>query len=367
MAWIVIGPGHVYRTRGSTGTHHEQPIVEAIGRMLTGTEDRARIALARTLIGRAQSNLAGRALRDRGHQVTIITADSRPPRGADAYFGLHCDGSVSRSASGASVGYRNSASGEMAREWKRAYARRGWPHGFRGDNYTGALRYNYATRWARDAGIGRAIIVEHGFATNPTEYRWITSSGGLTAAALALVDAVGAVFGHPQDAKEDEGDMSFGVEAAPRGDGSAANGQDAANRWLLAHNAYKASRGWAPSAWSPLEVDDWSGERTVRRILYIAGRWHAALVPDGLQRWNLGHVDAIDRYAERLWRAAHSWKLGDAGGHLTPEVLEAVGAVATLQADIDDVEGDLAAVEADMQSHKALEDAAAARQAQPAP
>lgn len=169
---VVIQRGHCFRREGATGTTGEQEFVDAVGRE------------------------AAALLERHGHRAVLLGADEPVPR-ADVFLALHCDGSVHATAGGASAGYRDAAGRDLAARWKAAYQRRGWPHGFRGDNYTEALRFYYGTRWAARAGIPRAVVVEHGFLTNPSERRFLTSPAGRAVAVLALVDAVGAVLGHP--------------------------------------------------------------------------------------------------------------------------------------------------------------------------
>lgn len=200
MAEVVIQGGHLYRTSGATGGRDEQKIVEAIGRRVTSRAGGVRYALAEALLAKTAA-IAGAMLTQHGHRVHFITADQAWTFGrVDAFIALHCDSSNSRLASGASVGYPSSGGQTLARAWKRAYARNGWSRGFRQDNYTAGLRGYY---YYRRANAGQECVVEHGFTTNPTEYAWLTSTGGQRAACRAIVDAVGDVYGHPQT-PEDE-------------------------------------------------------------------------------------------------------------------------------------------------------------------
>jgi hypothetical protein len=128
--------------------------------------------------------------------VKVATADEAIIGFWDLFIALHCDGSTSSTASGASVGYRYRAGGEAADIWKDRFRVRGWPYGFRDDNYTSALRYYYGTGWAASAGIPAAFILEHGFLTNPTRDRaWLRSETGRRAAALALADTIAVIAG----------------------------------------------------------------------------------------------------------------------------------------------------------------------------
>lgn len=183
---VWVQRGHCFRTRGATGTVNEQSYVNRV------------------------AHAAKRLLDDAGYpgRVTVALADTRIPRGYDLFVALHCDGSYSKRASGASVGYRDDAGRRAARLWKRRYDARGWPYGFRGDNYTNGLRLYYGTRWAADAGVPAAFVLEHGFNTNPTrDWPWLSSDAGRRAAALALADTImiwagGQPIGQHPDAQE---------------------------------------------------------------------------------------------------------------------------------------------------------------------
>lgn len=177
---VWIQRGHCFRTSGSTGTTGEQDYVDAV------------------------ADRAARLLVDRGHRVHVALADTYPVGDWDLFIALHCDGSTSPTASGASVGYRTDAGQRVARLWKARFAARGWPYGFRDDNYTPALAGYYGTGWARAEGIDRAFILEHGFLTNPDRDRaWLRSDEGREAAALALADVV-AIEADDEPIEEDD-------------------------------------------------------------------------------------------------------------------------------------------------------------------
>jgi hypothetical protein len=169
---VWIQRGHCFRRTGSTGTTGEQAYVNDIG------------------------NRAAVLLRTQGHTVKVALADERISGQWDVFVALHCDGSTSKTASGASVGYRVASGRTVASHWKTRYRARGWPYGFRGDNYTPALQSYYGTSWAASAGIKSAFILEHGFLTNPAKDRaWLTTAEGRTAAAMALADTVEVLAG----------------------------------------------------------------------------------------------------------------------------------------------------------------------------
>lgn len=179
MPTLVVQMGHCYRTTGATGTNGEQAFATAVAN--------ACIAL-----------LNGRG----GWTVRKILADesSSSYRG-DAFVAVHCDGSLSSSARGASIGYRTPEGQQLGQAWKRAYAARGWP-GFRQDNYTAALANYYGTGTAVSVGNRRAVIIECGFLTNPEDRALLTGAGGAQRVALAIGDAVG--IPHNQPPQEDD-------------------------------------------------------------------------------------------------------------------------------------------------------------------
>lgn len=168
MPILVVQMGHCYRKTGATGTTGEQAFTSAVGE-----------ACVRLLNGK------------NGWTVRKILADesSTNYRG-DAFVAIHCDGSTSSSARGASIGYRTPEGQAFGQAWKRAYAARGWP-GFRVDNYTTALSQYYGTGTAVAQGNRRAFILEAGFLTNPEDRAILHASGGVERVALAIGDALG--------------------------------------------------------------------------------------------------------------------------------------------------------------------------------
>lgn len=181
MPVLVVQMGHCYRKSGSTGTTGEQ-------------------AYATSVANACVNLLHGR----NGWTVRRILADDNLSdyRGG-AFVAIHCDGSTSASARGASIGYRNAAGRQFGQAWKRAYAARGWKGGFRPDNYTAALAGYYGTGNALSQGNTRAFIAECGFMTNAQDKALLTGPGGPTRVALAIGDALGITV--PQ--KEEDPDM----------------------------------------------------------------------------------------------------------------------------------------------------------------
>jgi hypothetical protein len=169
MPVLVVQKGHCYRTTGATGTNGEQQYATSVAN-----------ACVNLLHGR------------NGWTVRAILADAASSAyDGDAFVAIHCDGSTSASARGASIGYRNAAGQSFGQAWKRAYAARGWTGGFRPDNYTEALHFYYGTGTAISMGNPRAFIAECGFLTNAQDRALLTGPGGPTRVALAIGDALG--------------------------------------------------------------------------------------------------------------------------------------------------------------------------------
>jgi peptidoglycan hydrolase-like protein with peptidoglycan-binding domain len=151
VSLLVLQRGHYPRKTGSTGTS---------GLDADPTEQEFAVKAVRTIAAAAQ---------DAGWQVRTINADVPLNNyGGDAFVAVHCDGSVHRTAKGASVGYRTTQGASFGAAFKAAYYAAGW-RGFRPDNYTAALAGYYGTGKAVAMGNRRAIIVESGFLTNPTD------------------------------------------------------------------------------------------------------------------------------------------------------------------------------------------------------
>lgn len=180
MPTLVVQLGHCYRRTGATGTTGEQEYAAKVG-------------------DACKALLHSRG----GWSVRLILADD--PAGyyaGDAFFAIHCDGSTSADARGASVGYRTPEGQVLAQAWKRAYAARGWP-GFRPDNYTDALRQYYGTGTAVNRGNRRAVILECGFRTNQGDRALLDGPGGPERVALSIGDALGIPTTPPQQQETD--------------------------------------------------------------------------------------------------------------------------------------------------------------------
>jgi hypothetical protein len=194
MPTLVLQRGHVARTTGATGGPGEQQVARRVAAAVAGLMPHA------------------------GWQVRVIDADEPLVRyRGDAFVSLHCDASSNASVGGASVGWRNTRGRELGAKWKAAYRKHGWPFTFRADNYTAALAGYYGHRHAVNQGNLSAVIVEHGFTTNPVERRWIESTAGIQSAALAVVEAVtGSVPGPTVPPTEEVDTMFAGLKQGDR-------------------------------------------------------------------------------------------------------------------------------------------------------
>lgn len=161
MKVLVLQRGHVPRTSGSTGTEGEQDLAHAVA------------AHAREQIERTD------------WEISVIDADEPSHRYfGNAFVAVHADGSEREEARGASVGYRTPEGRDLGQVWKHRYARAGWPGPWRADNYTRALAGYYGTRRAVSVGNRRAIIIESGFLTNPTDRAWLVANPHRISAAI---------------------------------------------------------------------------------------------------------------------------------------------------------------------------------------
>lgn len=187
MALVVIQSGHYPRKSGATGTG---------GVDGDPTEQEFTIAAA---------HACARHLAAAGHKARVIWADvpDSEYRG-DAFVAIHCDGSTSSTARGASVGYRTSEGQQFAATWKRCYQAAGWSGGWRPDNYTAALAGYYGTRRAVDQGNRVAFIAESGFLTNPQDEALLSLPAGPERFARALTAAVVDLFGGRAPTQEDD-------------------------------------------------------------------------------------------------------------------------------------------------------------------
>lgn len=160
---VVIQLGHCFRRRDATGTagHRgtEQAFVAKLGPMMVAS------------------------LHDFGLTARTVLADEVIPS-STVFVALHQDGSSSKRAGGASIGYppTNNEGRELGQLWKASYQKAGWSFGFRPDNYTRGLRYYYAFKYTNAKA---KFLIEHGFATNVQEENWMWDQMHLIAHANA--------------------------------------------------------------------------------------------------------------------------------------------------------------------------------------
>lgn len=176
MSLLVVQRGHVGRHTGATGTNG-----------LDGDPNEQEFATA------AASRIA--AATPDGWSVRVIDADEPLARYAgDAFVAVHCDGSTSHAAHGASVGYQTTQGNRLAEAWKAAYYRLGW-RGFRPNNNTEGLAGYYGVRRAVQVGNRRAMIIESGFLTNPADEKVLQTRGAQMVAGAVWSAVTGATVG----------------------------------------------------------------------------------------------------------------------------------------------------------------------------
>ena len=181
MSRVVVQMGHCFRKRGATGTHREQEFVSQLGPRIKELVELKGV-----------------------HTVEVILADQYGVAPADLFLALHCDGSTSNRAHGASVGYPSYVASESqvyAQLWKYAHRLAGYRWGFRPDNYTAALRRYY---YYDNIKAPARLVIEHGFLTTPVEERWLFANVDRVAAGHALaIDAYFGTLNQPPTEPED--------------------------------------------------------------------------------------------------------------------------------------------------------------------
>ena len=189
VATVAIQRGHCFRRTGSTGTSGRLPD----GRRKTEQE-----------YADALAQQTAREMRRAGHTVHVLTADEAVPR-CDVFLAFHQDGSSNSSAGGASIGYPpgNERSARYGSIWKSLYQASHWDRGFRPDNYTSALRGYYGYR-RTSAPV--KVLMEHGFATNPSEQQLMWTH--IHEAARVHAAALQTYLGQPAGAIVTGDDMS---------------------------------------------------------------------------------------------------------------------------------------------------------------
>jgi len=168
MATVTVQMGHCFRTTGKTGGRGEQAFTQAVAERLAPL------------------------LEDRGHRVQVVKADERARQG-DAFVALHTDGSANTAARGASTGFPDDEGARLARAWKRAHQRAGFPGGFLSDNRTADQQGYYG--FGDHAGHRFRFLAEHGMHSHDGEFEWLHSH--FDACADAHVAALSEVLGDP--------------------------------------------------------------------------------------------------------------------------------------------------------------------------
>lgn len=170
MGVVVVQMGHVPRNAGATGTWREQELTRKIGKEL-----RSRLIRA-------------------GHDAHLMGADDALPvsRG-DVFVALHGDSGNAKVAGpgrsskrGASVGFPSSDSGKLAKAWKKAHEKEGFPGGFLRDNNTVNMSQYYM--WDKTGRFKHRYLAEHATLTNSADEEWIFAH--IKRAAKAHVDAI---------------------------------------------------------------------------------------------------------------------------------------------------------------------------------
>lgn len=180
MARVLLQMGHCFRKTGATGTQG-----------LDGDPTEQEFA-------HAACEGAALLLAAAGHDPEVMFADEARSAyaDADAFIAVHCDGSTSGTARGASTGYRNADGAHLAAAFKQAYSEEGWT-GWRPDNYTPALAGYYGVRYAVEGGTSYAMIAEAGFLTSPADEGRLSLPEGPARVARAITAAVVSIFGGP--------------------------------------------------------------------------------------------------------------------------------------------------------------------------
>lgn len=167
---VVIQMGHVARTSGATGTDDRRRPKNVSSGYKGSEQDFVKVL--------------GPMIRDRlvaGGLTCDLNGADDILRPADVFLALHQDGSGSTTAHGASTGYPIHGDGHILSDiWKARYTLAGWSWGFRRSNYTVGLHYYFAFAglrrwWWKRAKFASAFLIEHGFATTPTEQDWMWS------------------------------------------------------------------------------------------------------------------------------------------------------------------------------------------------
>jgi hypothetical protein len=201
---VVVQRGHVPRTTGATGTGG-----------LDGNPTEQMFAIA------AAEATSRRLAIVPGLAVRVVDADVPDASYAgDAFVAIHCDGNLSPTAHGASLGWQSPEGKAFGDLWKRAYTDAGWTRGWRADNNTPGLGGYYGVRIAIERGNRVAICCECGFLTNREDEALLSPPSGAERFAIAVESALRAYFGITTPTEEDDvaGPRYLIVKGRDRGD-----------------------------------------------------------------------------------------------------------------------------------------------------
>ena len=145
---VVIQAGHEGRTSGNTG---------AVNGKLQEVEWNIIVA-----------NEAAKQLKKWDIEVKRVPADTKLIK-AKIAVAIHFDGSAKQCTSGASIGYKNGASKEFAKHWKRAYGQY-FPFIWQEDNFTRNLANYYGYYYIR---ADKFLVLELGEITCKKQTKWL--------------------------------------------------------------------------------------------------------------------------------------------------------------------------------------------------
>ena len=145
---VVIQAGHEGRTSGNTGSH--------LGKI---KEVDWNIYVA---------NEVAKKLTSWGIDVKRVGANPKPIKTKIA-VAIHFDGSSKICKSGASIGYQNSKSKELAKRWEKSY-RKYFPFNWQKSNFTNNLKDYYGYKIIK---ADKFLVLELGEISCPKQVRWL--------------------------------------------------------------------------------------------------------------------------------------------------------------------------------------------------
>lgn len=165
---VVIQAGHEGRSSGNTGASYK------------GTQEvKWNIAVA---------NKAANKLRSWGIDVKRVDANASRLR-AKIAVAIHFDGAKKPCSSGASIGYSNKASKELAKRWKQVY-KKYFPFRWHKDNFTKELSHYYAYKKIE---ADKFLVLELGEIDCPKQVKWLKPR--LNTIAILIAATIAKEFG----------------------------------------------------------------------------------------------------------------------------------------------------------------------------